>query len=121
MAKYRLIHENLLIDKPVKDVTHAISNSFNAFSTDISYSLSSLDSQLFVLKLTHQAKFEIFDSYVTIVIRTTNQNPTQTELELIICYKSGESIFKAWFQKRKIRLALNTFLLDFKKRCEKWL
>lgn len=120
MIKYRLINKYLLIDKPVKDVTHAISNSFDAFASDISHKLT-LDGELFVLKLTHQAKFKILDSYVTIAIESTNQNNTQTELELLFCYKSDESTFNAWFQKVKIQWKLNNFLLEFKKKCEKWL
>ena len=121
MAQYRLIHKYLLIDKPVEDVAIAIVNSFSAFADDITCSLSSIDRELFTLKLINQGKFRILDSYVTIIIGTINQNHSQTELELLFSYKSDESIYKAWFQKRKIRWALNNFLSEFKKRCEKWL
>ncbi len=68
MAQYRLIHEYLLIEKPVEDVSNTIANSFGAFGDDITYSLSSVDKELFALKLTHQSKFKMLDSYVTIII-----------------------------------------------------
>ncbi len=121
MANYRLIHEYLLIDKPSEDVADAIANSFEAFDDDIAYSLSSLDKQLFALKLTSIGKFKMLDSYATIMIRTSNREHSQTELELLISYKSHETSYHAYFQKRRIRWELNNFLSDFKKRCEKWL
>ena len=121
MAKYRLIHEYLLIDKPSEDVADAIVNSFGAFTDDIAYSLSSLDKQLFELKLTPIGKFKMLDSYATIIIGTSNREHSQTELELLISYKSDETSYHAWFQKIRIRWELNNFLSVFKKRCEKWL
>ena len=121
MAKYRLIHEYLLIEKPVDDVCHVIANSFDAFADDIVYSLSSMDKKLFELKLTHQSKFKMLDSYVTIIIENHNREYSYTELELLISYQSHETRYHAWSQKRRIRWELNNFLSDFKKRCEKWL
>lgn len=121
MAQYRLIHEYLLIDKPAEDVANAIANSFGAFADDITYSLSSVDKELFALKLAHQGKFKILDSYVTIIIGTTIRKHSQSELEVLISYKTDESKYQAWFQRRKIRHALNNFLSAFKQRCEKWL
>ena len=121
MPKYRLIHEYLLIDKPSEDVADAIAISFGAFADDIAYGLSSLDKELFELKLTPIGKFKMLDSYATIIIGTSNREHSQTELELLISYKSDETSYHAYFQKRRIRWELNNFLSDFKKRCEKWL
>ena len=121
MAKYRLIHEYLLIDKPSEDVADTIANSFGAFTDDIAYSLSSLDKQLFALKLTSVGKFKMLDSYATIIIGTSNREHSQTELEFLVSYKSDETRYHAWFQINRIRWELNNFLSDFKKRCEKWL
>ena len=81
-----------MIEKPVKDVTDAIANSFDAFADDITYSLSSVDKELFALKLTHQSKFKMLDSYVTIIIGNDNQEYSHTELELLISYQSDENI-----------------------------
>jgi hypothetical protein len=47
------MHEYLLIDKPAKDFVNAIANSFSAFAKDITHSISSVDKELFKLKLTH--------------------------------------------------------------------
>ena len=84
MAKYRLIHEYLLIDKPSEDVADVIAISFGAFADDIAYSLSSLDKELFELKLTPIGKFKMLDSSATIIIGTSNREHSQTELELLI-------------------------------------
>jgi len=121
MVKYRLIHKHLLINKPIKDVIHAITNSFNAFKSDIVCNLSSLDSELHMLRLTNQTKLKVLDLYVTIIINSRNENQTQTQLEFLVSYKSSENILRALIQKRKMRWVLNNFLLEFKIRCEKWL
>lgn len=120
MLKYRLIHKYLAIDKPIKDVIHAISNSFGAFGKDISYSLLSSDDDLLVLKLHRQDKSQIFNPYITILINTEKKD-IPTELEVVLYYKSKKGVFKGWFQKRKIQRMMANSLSEFKKRCEKWL
>jgi len=121
MIKYKLIYKCLVINMSSRDVANAIRNSFEVFESDIEYKFSSLDRNLYTFKLLDQAKFGVVELYATIIIDSVNQNHARTELEFLISYKSNESILNAWVQKRKIKGALDGFLLEFKRRCEKWL